>query len=56
MKLSNLKTITFSELTAGALDNSIRLWIENNGREATFINLLYSFDGTTFTAVLLYSE
>ena len=56
MKLANIKTVTFSELTAGNLDNSIKLWIENYGKEKTFVNLLFSFDGTTFTALLIYTE
>lgn len=56
MKLASMKTITFSELTAGNLDNAIDLWIQNYGKEKTFVQLSYSFDGATFTAILIYTE
>lgn len=56
MKLANTKTVTFSEAAAGDLDNSIKLWIENNGKEKTFVNLLFAFNGAMFTALLIYTE
>ena len=56
MKLANIKTQTFSEAAAPDLDNSIKLWIENNGKEKVFVNLLFSFNGAMFTAILVYTE
>ena len=56
MKLANLKTQTFSEAAAPDLDNSIRLWIENNSKEKVFVDLIFSFNGAMFTAILLYTE
>lgn len=56
MKLANIKTQTFSEASAPDLDNSIKLWIENNSKEKVFVNLLFSFNGAMFTAILVYTE
>ncbi len=56
VKLASIKTVTFSENSAAGLDNSIKLWIENYGKEKTFVALQYSFDGTAYSALLIYTE
>lgn len=59
MKVGVIRTIGFESdaiTGAGKLDDQINTWCRENGREKTFIELHYSFNGTAYTALLIYTE
>lgn len=55
MKLSNVRSKTFSAATADALDAAVKAWTATAG-EKEYLDAQFEFDGATFTLVLIYSE
>lgn len=56
MKLSSVKTKTFSEASAVALDDAIVAWLETDAAERVFVSIHFEVDGATFAAMLVYTD